>query len=92
MNSISSRNSRINSIKQSKQKLSLSRDQEEHQPETPARKPSAKRKLPSPKPIDDTDEQDRTEDLETSEALNRNSSSKKSQKPEKREGQEIVIR
>lgn len=92
MNSISSRNSRVNSIKQSKQKLHQSRDQDEYQPETSGRQTLAKKKLPSPEPIDDIDEQDHAPDLELQDTLNRNSSARMSQKPEKREGQEIVIR
>ena len=64
MNSISSRNSRMNSNKQSKQKLHHSRDQEEDQRETSGRKTLAKQTVQSPQPIDDVEEQDRGADLE----------------------------
>ena len=64
MNSISSRNSRMNSNKQSKQKLYHSRDQEEYQRETSGRKTLAKQAVQSPKPIDDIDKEDRAADLE----------------------------
>jgi len=52
----------------------------------------ARQKAQSPRQIYQVDEQDHVTELELQEALKGSSPADKPQKPEKREGQEIVIR